>query len=88
LLNIYTRVFLLELLACTCGGTRRVIASIEEGPPARKILKHLGLPDAVPVLAPARVDETETWPTGPPPDQLCGRPFVDDVQRSPPDSVD
>ena len=39
--NLIRRMFLLDDLACACRGTRRVIASIEEGPVARKILRHL-----------------------------------------------
>ena len=49
------RVFALEILTCAlCAGRMRVIALIEEGPVARKILDHLGLPSAAPVRAPAR----------------------------------
>ena len=43
-----------------------MIASVEEGTAALKLLRHLGLSDALPVLAPARVDQPELWPTGPP----------------------
>ena len=39
------RVFAVEILACAlCGGRMRVLSVIEEGPVARKILDHLGLP--------------------------------------------
>ena len=82
--TLLRRVFLAEVLACVCGGTRRVIAAIEEGPVARKILDHLGLPASAPELAPARVDQADFWPTGPPgfdPDP----PWIDDLQRSPDD---
>ena len=49
------RVFAVEIFACAlCGGRMRVISVIEEGPVARKILDHLGLPSAPPVRAPAR----------------------------------
>jgi hypothetical protein len=82
--NLLRRVYLAEVLACACGGTRRVIASIEEGPAARKILQHLGLPHELPVLAPARLSQPELWPTGPPVEDACDPPYVDDVQRSPP----
>jgi acyl-CoA reductase-like NAD-dependent aldehyde dehydrogenase len=37
-------VFLTEVLGCACGGTRRVISSIDEGVTARKIPEHLGFP--------------------------------------------
>ena len=53
--DLLKRVYLAEVLLCRlCGGARRVIAQIEEGPVARKILEHLGLPTRVPVRAPAR----------------------------------
>jgi len=40
-----TWVFLTDVLLCRlCGGERRIIAQIDEGPVARKILAHLGLP--------------------------------------------
>ena len=64
--SLLRRVFLAEVLACACGGTRRVIAQIEPGPTARKILRHLGLPDTGPELATARVDQADFWATGPP----------------------
>ena len=81
--NLLKRVYLLEVLACACGGTRRVIATIEQGTAARKILKHLGLPDTAPKLEPARLDQHELWPTGPPPEDACDPPHVDDVQQAP-----
>jgi hypothetical protein len=37
-----------------CGGKRKLIALITDGQVVRKILAHLGLPTAAPVLAPAR----------------------------------
>ena len=82
--SLLRRVFLAEVLACACGGTRRVIAVIEEGPVARKILDHLGLASSAPELAPARLDQADLWPTGPPgfdPDPT----WIDDLQRSPDD---
>ena len=40
--KLLARVFLVDALLFTaCGGQRRVIAAIEEGPVARKILEHL-----------------------------------------------
>ena len=62
------RVFAYQLFNCVCGGTRRVIAVIERGPVATRILKHLGLPFELPRLEPARNDQGDFWPTGPPPD--------------------
>jgi hypothetical protein len=60
-----------------------LISTIEEGPASRKILRHLGLPDTVPAPTPARVDQTELWPTGPPAEFHRDPPAIDDVQRSP-----
>jgi len=83
--SLLRRVFLAEVLACACGGTRRVIAQIEAGPTARTILRHLGLPDTGPELAPARLDQADFWATGPPAEPDCDPPWTDEVQRSPPD---
>ena len=83
--SLLRRVFLAEVLACGCGGTRRVIAAIEPGPTCRKILRHLGLPASGPELAAARLDQADFWATGPPSDPDCDPPWIDDVQRSPPD---
>jgi hypothetical protein len=49
------RVFAIDVLACAgCGGRLRFIATIEDPPVVAKILGHLGLPTAGPVLTPAR----------------------------------
>jgi hypothetical protein len=91
--DLLRRVYLLEVLACACGGTRRVVSSIEEGPAAWKILKHLGLPHEPPKLAPARLDQGDFWPTGPPVDECCDPLLMvrlsnhDDVQQSPADEL-
>ena len=83
------RVFLLEVLACACGGRRRVVAVLEQGPAARKILAHLGLLTSGSPVEPSRVSQGELWPTGPPAsagerpvhDELCQRlpPHLDDA---------
>lgn len=86
--DLLRRVFLLELLACACGGTRRVISSIEEGPAAQKILRHLGLPTDVPVTAPARIDQRELFPTGPPTHDPCKPPPVDAYDQRLPSHLD
>ena len=78
--NLLRRVFLFEVLACACGGTRRVIAAIESGPVARKILTHLGLPADEPRPAPARLDQGELFSTGPP-DDLRQLAQVDDLDQ-------
>jgi len=52
--ELMKRVFLTDVLARACGGTRRAVDQIDEGPIARKILTHLGLPATVPRPTPAR----------------------------------
>jgi hypothetical protein len=55
-------VLAVEVLICSfCGGQRRLIAEIEEGPSARKILAHRGWPATAP--KPAR---GSLFSTGPP----------------------
>jgi hypothetical protein len=67
--DLLRRVFAWEVLACACGGTRRVLATIPKGPIAEKLLKHLKLPTAPPALGRARpAAQTELWDTGPPVD--------------------
>ena len=78
--DLLKRVWAWEVLACACGATRRVMAAVHAGPVAEKILKHLGLPTQLPVLAPARADpQGEFWETGPPDDYR---------QAPPPDEFD
>jgi hypothetical protein len=49
------RVFAIDVLACAgCGGRLRFLATIEDPPVVTKILVHLGLPTAGPVLTVAR----------------------------------
>jgi hypothetical protein len=80
--DLLKRVWSWEVLACACGGTRRVIAAISKGPIAEKILKHLGLPTEPPVLGRARLDaQTEFWETGPPVDDLRQAPAPDDFDQ-------
>ena len=78
--DLLRRVWLAEVLVCRlCGGARRVIAQIEEGPVARKILEHLGLPTRVPSRAPARGQaQGELWGTGPPGADAREEPEVDE----------
>ena len=79
--DLLKRVWAWEVLACACGGTRRVLAAIPAGPIAEKILKHLKLPSATPVPARARLAaQTDLWDTGP--------PAGDDCQAPPPDDFD
>jgi hypothetical protein len=53
--DLLRRVFGLEVLRCpTCGGRRRILAAITQGPVIRAILSSLGLPTEAPVVASAR----------------------------------
>jgi len=53
--ELLKRVFAIDVLTCPdCGGRRKLIALIQDGPLVRKILAHLGLPTEPPGLAPAR----------------------------------
>jgi hypothetical protein len=53
--ELLERVFEIDVFTCPwCGGKRRLIALITDGCVVRRILEHLGLPTAAPVLAPAR----------------------------------
>jgi hypothetical protein len=66
--DLLRRLFLMEVLVCQfCGGKRRIVALIDEGPVARRILADLGLPTSVPARAPARTPaQVDLWNTGPP----------------------
>ena len=48
------RVFLEDVLACPCGGRRKIIAFIKEAEAVKAILESLGLPATGPPMAPAR----------------------------------
>lgn len=53
--ELLKRVFEIDVLTCPwCGEKRKLIALITDGKVVRKILEHLGLPTAAPVLTPAR----------------------------------
>ena len=84
--SLLRRVFAIEVLVCSfCGGERRVIAEIKEGPVARQILAHLGLPTRAPKPA-----QGSLFPIGPPavdePEASVARSDSDYHQRLP-DSV-
>ena len=53
--ELLLRVFREDILACPCGGRRKVIAFIDEKPVIERILGHLGLPTTGPPTAPARL---------------------------------
>jgi hypothetical protein len=48
------RVFLEDVLACPCGGRRRIMADVDEPSALVALLRHLGLPTEAPPLARAR----------------------------------
>ena len=52
--ELLQRVFREDVLACPCGGRRRVIAFITKQAVVKAILEHLGLPTTGPTIAPAR----------------------------------
>jgi len=58
--ELLRRIFEIDILACTCGGRLRFIATIEDPPVVERILRHLGLPTAMPQPAPARPPPTES----------------------------
>jgi len=53
--ELLLRVFREDILACPCGGRRKVIAFSNERPVIERILGHLGLPTTGPPIAPARL---------------------------------
>ena len=52
--ELLQRVFLENVLACPCGGRRKIIAFLKESAAVKAILQSLGLPATGPPLAPAR----------------------------------
>src|SRR3954468_5283939 len=48
--ELLLRVFREDILACPCGGRRKVIAFIDEKPVIERVLGHLGLPPPAPPL--------------------------------------
>jgi len=53
--ELLLRVFREDILACPCGGRRKVIAFIDDKPVIERILGHLGLPTTGPPTASARL---------------------------------
>jgi hypothetical protein len=71
--DLLKRVFLLDVLACPCGGRRRVIAFITERKVIKAILDCLGLPTTGPPIEPARtaVEDHDGWQDDVPEMQLA-----------------
>src|ERR1700730_10067327 len=62
--ELLLRVFREDVLACPCGGRRKVIAFIDERSVIERTLGHLGLPTTGPPTAPARLPalaEASLW---------------------------
>lgn len=53
--DLLRRTFGIDVLRCrNCNGSMRVLAVIQQSSVSRKILRHLGLPDAPPEVARSR----------------------------------
>jgi hypothetical protein len=52
--SLLKRVFLGDVLACPCGGRRRIVSDVQERSAVVAILEHLALPAEAPPLARAR----------------------------------
>jgi hypothetical protein len=61
--DLMRRLFAVDVLACACGGRLRLIAVIEASDATVRILRHLGLPEAVPPPRPSRAPPLDDWTT-------------------------
>jgi hypothetical protein len=52
--SLLRRIYVEDVLACPCGGRRRLVAAIDEPSAIVAILEHLGLPTEAPPVARAR----------------------------------
>jgi hypothetical protein len=52
--SLLKRVFFEDVMACPCGGRRRILADVEQPAAIVAILRHLGLPTEAPPIARAR----------------------------------
>jgi len=60
--TLLSRVFGIDVLHCSaCGGRRRVIATISDGPTAKRILDHLGIKSTPLACSPARAPPVECY---------------------------
>ena len=52
--ELLRRIYLVDVLACPCGGRRAIVADISDSEVVVAILAHLGLPPFAPPIARAR----------------------------------
>ena len=52
--QLLRRIYLVDVLACPCGGRRAIVADISDSEVVVAILAHLGLPPLAPPIARAR----------------------------------
>ena len=52
--QLLRRIYLVDVLACPCGGRRAIVADISDSEVVVAILAHLGLPPFAPPIARAR----------------------------------
>jgi hypothetical protein len=52
--QLLRRIYLVDVLACPCGGRRAIVADISDSEVVVAILAHLGLPTEAPPIARAR----------------------------------
>ncbi len=83
------RVFAEDVLACPCGGRRRVLCFITDTDVAREILTALDLPATIPTFAPARAPPTfDDWKAPAPDDNTGGEIRGHPVDHPPDDFGD
>ncbi len=83
--ELLQRVFAEDVLACPCGGRRRVLAFITDLHVASDILAALGLPATIPTFATARAPPMDDWLGHSDPDMgdLIDNPRVDPASEPP-----
>jgi len=52
--QLLRRIYLVDVLACPCGGRRAIVGDISDSEVVVAILAHLGLPTEAPAIARAR----------------------------------
>ena len=57
--SLLKRVYFADVLACPCGGRRRILAHVTEPETIVEILEHLGLPTEAPPMARARYPDVD-----------------------------